>query len=99
HHEQWPHIDAVQFLAEKRGVVARLPEERGDGAEVALRRDHRDLDPVAGRIDRRDLPRQERGRGWSGSLVGNEDVLLDEDVARRIAFGARGAGYRGAEDN
>ena len=90
HDEQRADVDEGELGPEEPRVVRRLVEQARDRAEVARRRDHRNLDPEAAHVDgvgllpegRRDRRVRRRRR--------QEDVGAQEHVARRVAVGMRG---------
>jgi len=97
--EHWPVVDEGEFLAEELGVALRLSPEGCDGAEVGRRGDQRDPDREAGV----GCLLQQRGdlrllAGGDSGVLWEEQGLLGEDVAGRVAVGARCGGTgRGSE--
>ena len=88
-HEQPLRVEGFQLDAEEVRVDVLPVEQARDGTEILLGGDHGDLDPEARLVRRRDGRRQLcRGIG-RGLRVREEDILEVEDVARRVAVGAR----------
>ena len=85
-------VEGFQLGAEEARVDGRPVEEAGNRPESS-RWDDGDLDPVAGVVRRRDGP-----SAWRdvrrGLRVRKEHALEVEDVARRVAVGARRGGSR-----
>ncbi len=100
HHDEYRAVDdAAELGGEKPGVGLGAVEQDGHDPEVAPRGDqgdlHRVAGPVGGGTERKQPPLKRRGH----PAVGDEHVLAEEHVARRVAvrasdFGRQGPGPR-----